>query len=116
EPSVEKDSFQAVYVNLHWNRPKQELRTPLDVSNPCDETYGGTHAFSESETTAYHNYILGNKDRIKLYIATHSYGNELGAWHYTPQHLGARQQNISQLIVNNTPVHLEIGIRSEDRH
>nr|CAD7196847.1 unnamed protein product [Timema douglasi] len=44
-------------------------------SNPCSETYGGTHAFSESETVAYHNYILGNKDRIKLYLATHSYGN-----------------------------------------
>nr|CAD7452123.1 unnamed protein product [Timema tahoe] len=53
-------------------------------SNPCDETYGGTHAFSESETTAYHNYILGNKDRIKLYIATHSYGNYfLYPWGYT---------------------------------
>nr|CAD7411976.1 unnamed protein product [Timema cristinae] len=45
-------------------------------SNPCSETYGGTHAFSESETVAYHNYILGNKDRIKLYLATHSYGND----------------------------------------
>nr|CAD7266361.1 unnamed protein product [Timema shepardi] len=53
-------------------------------SNPCSETYGGTHAFSESETVAYHNYILGNKDRIKLYLATHSYGNYfLYPWGYT---------------------------------
>ncbi|CAG2066738.1 unnamed protein product, partial [Timema podura] len=53
-------------------------------SNPCSETYGGTHALSEPETSAYHNYILGNKDRIKLYIATHSYGNYiLYSWGHT---------------------------------
>nr|CAD7462140.1 unnamed protein product [Timema tahoe] len=41
---------------------------------------------------------------------------ELGMRHYTPQPLGARQQNIPQLIVNSSPDHLEMGIRSEGHH
>nr|CAD7425782.1 unnamed protein product [Timema monikensis] len=52
-------------------------------SNPCSDTYAGSHGFSEPETSAYHNYILENKDRIKLYLATHSYGNGVGGVKYS---------------------------------
>nr|CAD7411417.1 unnamed protein product [Timema poppensis] len=66
--------FTFLYLHKPWLRVLPHHVTGAS-SNPCSETYGGTHAFSESETVAYHNYILGNKDRIKLYLATHSYGN-----------------------------------------
>nr|CAD7452090.1 unnamed protein product [Timema tahoe] len=42
-----------------------------------------------------------------------NYATEAGR-HYILQHLGERQRNVPQLIVNNTPVHLEMGIRSEE--
>ncbi|CAG2101594.1 unnamed protein product [Medioppia subpectinata] len=43
-------------------------------TNPCSETYRGPSAFSEPETKAVSDYVLRNKDRIKAYLAVHSYG------------------------------------------
>ncbi|KAF5305652.1 hypothetical protein FQA39_LY18971 [Lamprigera yunnana] len=51
---------------------------------PCDDTYMGSQAFSESETLNTKNYIEANKNRIKLYLTFHSYGNYLlYPWGYT---------------------------------
>ncbi|XP_067015678.2 carboxypeptidase B [Anabrus simplex] len=53
-------------------------------SSPCDETFAGSKAFSEPETAALQSYTLANKNRIKLYLTFHSYGNYLlYPWGYT---------------------------------
>ncbi|KAF5297195.1 hypothetical protein FQA39_LY12210 [Lamprigera yunnana] len=55
-------------------------------NNPCDNTYMGSQAFSESETLLTKNYIEANKNRIKLYLTFHSYGNYLlYPWGYTSE-------------------------------
>lgn len=43
-------------------------------SNPCSETYMGSSAFSEPETAAVRDYVTNIKDRVKLYMSVHSYG------------------------------------------
>ncbi|KZS08434.1 putative Carboxypeptidase B [Daphnia magna] len=43
-------------------------------TNPCDDTYRGTIAFSEPETLATSNFIMGKSSQIKLYLTLHSYG------------------------------------------
>ncbi|KAK4007879.1 hypothetical protein OUZ56_013028 [Daphnia magna] len=43
-------------------------------TNPCDDTYRGTTAFSEPETLATSNFIMGKSSQIKLYLTLHSYG------------------------------------------
>ncbi|XP_054165083.1 zinc carboxypeptidase A 1-like [Oppia nitens] len=53
-------------------------------SNPCMETYRGPNAFSESETKAVSDYVLQIKDRVKAYLAVHSYGQYwLYPWGWT---------------------------------
>ncbi len=42
--------------------------------NPCDETYRGERAFSESETMAVRNFIMSRAHRFKLFLTMHSYG------------------------------------------
>lgn len=42
--------------------------------NPCVETYRGTQPFSEPETRAMRDFILGRRGNIKLYLTYHSYG------------------------------------------
>ncbi|KAJ8970945.1 hypothetical protein NQ317_008292 [Molorchus minor] len=49
----------------------------------CSEIFYGRHSFSEVETQAIRDYMLGYADTIKLYIAIHSYGNwVLYPWSY----------------------------------
>ncbi|XP_032784983.2 carboxypeptidase B [Daphnia magna] len=43
-------------------------------TNPCQDTYRGTKAFSEPETLATSNFIKGKSSQIKLYLTLHSYG------------------------------------------
>ncbi|KAK4007903.1 hypothetical protein OUZ56_013063 [Daphnia magna] len=43
-------------------------------TNPCEETYRGTKAFSEPETLATSNFILSKKNQIRLYLTLHSFG------------------------------------------
>ncbi|KAL1117211.1 hypothetical protein AAG570_004538, partial [Ranatra chinensis] len=45
--------------------------------NPCDETFVGKGPFSEAESRALRDYALRIKNRIKLYITLHSYGQYL---------------------------------------
>ncbi|KAK4877366.1 hypothetical protein RN001_009872 [Aquatica leii] len=53
-------------------------------SNACSDTYKGPYAFSEVEGRNVKSYIESNKQRIKLYLTFHSYGNYLlYPWGYT---------------------------------
>ena len=47
------------------------------------ETYRGARAFSEPETAAMRDFILGRAGRIKMYLTFHSYGQYiLYPWGY----------------------------------
>uniref|UniRef100_V5GRX6 Zinc carboxypeptidase A 1 n=1 Tax=Anoplophora glabripennis TaxID=217634 RepID=V5GRX6_ANOGL len=50
----------------------------------CSQTYAGHSPFSEVETQAIRDYVLANKENIKLFLDIHSYGNWLlYPWGYT---------------------------------
>jgi len=54
-------------------------------NNPCTETYRGSRPFSEPETKAIANFILGKMQtqQIKMYLTIHSYGQYfLYPWGY----------------------------------
>uniref|UniRef100_T1J4W0 Transporter n=1 Tax=Strigamia maritima TaxID=126957 RepID=T1J4W0_STRMM len=82
---------------FHWNRMFKAILLMLcnypqfissteggSSSNGCSDTFHGTKAFSEPETKAIANFILKNKDTIKLYLSFHSYGQMwLTPWGYT---------------------------------
>ncbi|CAK9813043.1 Carboxypeptidase A4 [Anthophora plagiata] len=64
----------------HWGEV-QEGGASLD---PCHETYAGPYAFSEPETKAMADYILANKQNIRMYLTLHSYSQMwLVPWGYT---------------------------------
>ncbi|KAK4877364.1 hypothetical protein RN001_009870 [Aquatica leii] len=53
-------------------------------SDPCSDAYSGPYAFSEIETQNVKTYMEKWKNRIKLYVTFHSYGNYiLYPWGYT---------------------------------
>ncbi|XP_058797648.1 carboxypeptidase B-like [Phymastichus coffea] len=52
-------------------------------SNPCSDIYAGTEAFSEPETAALRDFVLGLKS-VKTYLTFHSYGQYLlHPWGFT---------------------------------
>ncbi|KAL6429911.1 hypothetical protein ACFW04_007638 [Cataglyphis niger] len=53
----------------HWGEEKEGGAS----SDPCQETYSGPFAFSEPETKAMADYILANKQHIRMYLTLHSY-------------------------------------------
>ncbi|KAI4504466.1 hypothetical protein M0802_000016 [Mischocyttarus mexicanus] len=54
--------------------------TSLD---PCHETYAGPYAFSEPETKAVAEYIMANRQNIRMYLTLHSYAQMwLSPWAY----------------------------------
>ncbi|XP_015433607.1 PREDICTED: carboxypeptidase B-like [Dufourea novaeangliae] len=64
----------------HWG----ELDEGGASSDPCHETYAGPHPFSEPETKAMADYILANKQNIRMYLTLHSYSQMwLVPWGYT---------------------------------
>ncbi|XP_017891839.1 carboxypeptidase B-like [Ceratina calcarata] len=64
----------------HWGEV-DEGGASLD---PCHETYAGPRPFSEPETKAMADYILANKQNIKMYLTLHSYSQMwLVPWGYT---------------------------------
>lgn len=46
-------------------------------SNPCASNYGGPEAFSEPESRHLRDFVTEHSDKIKMYIAFHSYGQFL---------------------------------------
>ncbi|XP_017766579.1 PREDICTED: carboxypeptidase B-like [Eufriesea mexicana] len=66
--------------DYHWGEV-EEGGASLD---PCHETYAGPRAFSEPETKAMADYILANKQNIRMYLTLHSYSQMwLVPWGYT---------------------------------
>ncbi|XP_076167268.1 carboxypeptidase B isoform X2 [Ptiloglossa arizonensis] len=64
----------------HWGEMEEGGASP----DPCHETYAGPHAFSEPETKAMADYILANKQNIRMYLTLHSYSQMwLVPWGYT---------------------------------
>ncbi|KAG5343280.1 CBPB Carboxypeptidase, partial [Acromyrmex heyeri] len=64
----------------HWGEDKEGGAS----SDPCHETYSGPFAFSEPETKAMADYILANKQHIRMYLTLHSYSQMwLVPWGYT---------------------------------
>lgn len=63
--------------DFHWGE--------IGASNlPCQDTFMGSSAFSESETKVVRDLMLGSRERIKFYLTLHSYGNYfLYPWGYT---------------------------------
>ncbi|XP_034255172.1 carboxypeptidase B-like [Thrips palmi] len=50
----------------------------------CSFTYAGSKPFSEPESRAVRDYLLANKEQLKMYLTYHSYGNFLlYPWGYT---------------------------------
>lgn len=51
---------------------------------PCSDIYRGSHAFSEPNSKALSQYILGIKDRVKGFFSLHSYSQAwLTSWGWT---------------------------------
>ncbi|XP_076762884.1 carboxypeptidase B [Xylocopa sonorina] len=66
--------------NYHWG----EVNEGGASMDPCHETYAGPHPFSEPETKAMADYILANKQNIRMYLTLHSYSQMwLVPWGYT---------------------------------
>ncbi|XP_015609902.1 carboxypeptidase B [Cephus cinctus] len=64
----------------HWGEEKSGAAS----TDPCHETYAGPHSFSEPETRAMADYILANRQNIKMYLTLHSYSQMwLVPWGYT---------------------------------
>lgn len=52
--------------------------------NPCSDIYHGPYAFSEPNTRALSSFILGMKDRIKVFFSLHCYSSAwLTSWGWT---------------------------------
>ncbi|XP_011312944.1 carboxypeptidase B [Fopius arisanus] len=70
-------------------------------NNPCSDTYAGSKAFSEVETCALRNFMLANKDTIKVYLTLHSYGQYLlHPWGWTSD------------LPTNEPLLREVGVKA----
>ncbi|XP_043514779.1 carboxypeptidase A2-like isoform X2 [Frieseomelitta varia] len=66
--------------DYHWG----EVEAGGASLDPCHETYAGPRAFSEPETKAMADYILANKQNIRVYLTLHSYSQMwLVPWGYT---------------------------------
>lgn len=66
--------------DYHWG----EVEGGGASLDPCHETYAGPRAFSEPETKAMADYILANKQNIRVYLTLHSYSQMwLVPWGYT---------------------------------
>ncbi|XP_044020849.1 carboxypeptidase B-like isoform X1 [Aphidius gifuensis] len=67
--------------DYHWGQDKIRNGASTD---PCHETYEGPQAFSEPETKAMADYIMSNRNNIKLYLTLHSYNQMwLVPWGHT---------------------------------
>ncbi|CAG2055520.1 unnamed protein product [Timema podura] len=53
---------------------------------------------------------------VHAYVYNRMHTCTTGCIEVRNRHLGAWQQNIPQLIVNNTPIHLEMRLRSDDHY
>lgn len=72
---------RGVDLNRNWDFHWGETGASDD---PCRETYAGSRAFSEPETTAVSDFIMDHRDRLQVYLTLHSYSQMwLIPWGYT---------------------------------
>ncbi|XP_076053225.1 uncharacterized protein LOC143032397 [Oratosquilla oratoria] len=64
-------SCQGVDLNRNWDL---DWDGSGSSSNPCDETFRGTKAFSEPETRALRDLLLAFEGQIELFVTFHNYG------------------------------------------
>ncbi|XP_065341262.1 carboxypeptidase B-like [Cloeon dipterum] len=82
--------------------PNRNFDFLWDAGNPtdyCSEVYPGTNAFSAPEVAAIGNFILDNADSLVLYVAIHSYGEQIL---YPYGHTVEPVPNVDQLIAAGT--------------
>lgn len=68
-------------------------------TNPCNkETYAGSKPFSEVETQHVRDALMEYRDRIKLYVSLHAYGQYLVyPWGYTGDFLPKEWKKLDSL-------------------
>lgn len=69
-----------VDANRNWEYSwlqKDETGNEGASRAPCSDTFAGSHAFSENETLAIHNYLERNPGKFDAYIALHSYAHQM---------------------------------------
>lgn len=72
--------------DFHW-QSECEFNPRCRGRVACGEVYSGSRPLSEPETIALTNFILANRNRIKLYLSLHSYSQLfLLPWGYTTEH------------------------------
>jgi len=42
-------------------------------TNPCQDTFGGSYAFSEPETQVFRDYLTSIKSQVKIFLSLHAY-------------------------------------------
>ncbi|XP_042870285.1 carboxypeptidase B-like [Penaeus japonicus] len=63
-------------------------------SNPCSDIYAGPSPFSEPETRAIRDFLLENKDQLKVYLSMHAYSQ---MWMLPWGHSQVRPKNYDDL-------------------
>ena len=72
------EQTQGVDLNRNYDVSWSDLPHFLDPDqNPCWLTYRGAYPFSEPETRAMRDFVLGHRDQLKAVVSYHSYGNML---------------------------------------
>ncbi|XP_040571453.1 carboxypeptidase B [Lepeophtheirus salmonis] len=67
-----------------WLAQNSLLHARGGSSLSCLETYAGTSPFSEPETRALGNFLLGHRDIFQAYLSIHSFGQKVTyPWSYT---------------------------------
>ncbi|KAG8238262.1 hypothetical protein J437_LFUL016442 [Ladona fulva] len=75
------EKCEGVDLNRNWDFHWGERGSSDD---PCDETYAGPKAFSEPETRSIAEFLMVNRDKLKVFISLHSYAQMwLLPWGYT---------------------------------
>ncbi|XP_043283994.1 carboxypeptidase B-like [Venturia canescens] len=74
----------------HWGEDKEGGMS----KDPCHETYAGPNAFSEPETKAMADFIMENRENIRLYLTLHSYSQ---MWLVPWGHTRSRPDDYSEL-------------------
>ncbi|XP_030023345.2 carboxypeptidase B [Manduca sexta] len=80
--SINQHSLNNLCVGVDGNRNYDFFWNTVGTSsNPCSDTYGGSHAFSEIETRVVRDILHEHLPRISLYLTMHSHGSMiLYAW------------------------------------
>jgi len=76
------DTYVGVDLNRNWGFGvwQDALRADgrrIKIRDPCSQVFQGPYPFSEPETRAARDFILGHVNQLKFVADYHSYGNEM---------------------------------------